>query len=129
MAAHKSSRSCPKRHHRRPVRLRRGRAASRGRRHAILGDRHEGDDAAVREINLFDFIAGQMQELALGDRNDLQMRLEQRKIPRPQRGQETIAVMLVLICHFGLTPPSARRSRRVVRSRRPVLEIAMVTAT
>jgi hypothetical protein len=35
------------------------------------------------------------------------MRLEQRKIPRWQRGQETIAVMLVLICHFGPTPPCA----------------------
>ena len=68
----------------------------------------------MQEIDLFDFIAGQMQELALGDRNDLQMRLEQRKIPRPQRGQETIAIKLVLICHFGPTPPSARHSRRMV---------------
>jgi hypothetical protein len=33
------------------------------------------------------------------------MRLEPRKIPRPQRGQETIAIMWVLICHFGPTPP------------------------
>ena len=59
----------------------------------------------MQEIDLFDFIAGQMQELAPGDRDDLQMRLERRKIPRPQRGQETIAIMWVLICHFGPTPP------------------------
>jgi hypothetical protein len=83
----------------------------------------------VQEIDLFDFIAGQMQGLAPDDRDDLQMRLERRKIPRPQRGQETIGVMLVLICHFGPTPPSARHSRRLVRSRRPILEIAMVTTT
>ena len=63
----------------------------------------------MQEIDLFDFIAGQMQELTLDDRDDLQMRLEQRKIPRPQRGQETIAVMLVLTwSHVGSTPPSAR---------------------
>jgi hypothetical protein len=61
-----------------------------------------------QEIDLFDVIAGQMQVLALGDRDDLQMWLEQRKIPRPHRGQETIAVMLVLTCHVGPTPPSAR---------------------
>jgi len=72
---------------------------------AVLGDRHKGNDAAVQEIDLFDFIAGQMQELTLDDRDDLQMRLEQRKIPRPQRGQETIAVMLVLTwSHVGSTP-------------------------
>jgi hypothetical protein len=41
----------------------------------------------------------------------LQMGLEQRIIPRPQRRQETIASMLVLIwIHVGLTPPSARHS-------------------
>jgi hypothetical protein len=83
----------------------------------------------VQEIDLFDFIAGQMQELAPRDWDDLQMRLEPRKIPRPQRGQETIAIMWVLICHFGPTPPSARHSRRMVRSRRSILEIAIVTAT
>ena len=81
--------------------------ARRGDCIAVLGDRHEGDDAAVQEIDLFDFIAGQMEKLAPCDRDDLQMRLEQRKIPRWQRGQETIAVMLVLICHFGPTPPCA----------------------
>jgi antitoxin component of MazEF toxin-antitoxin module len=51
----------------------------------------------VQEIDLFDFIAGQMQQLALADGDDLQMGLEQRIIPRPQRRQETIASMLVLI--------------------------------
>jgi hypothetical protein len=36
------------------------------------------------------------------------MRLEKGKIPRPQRGEETIAAMLVLICtHAGLDSPSA----------------------
>ena len=82
----------------------------------------------MQEIDLFDFIAGQMQELAPGDRDDLQMRLERRKIPRPQRGQETIAIMWVLICHFGPTPPSARHSFRLVRSRRPIFGMAMVMA-
>jgi hypothetical protein len=58
----------------------------------------------VQEIDLFDFITGQMQELALADRDDLQVGLKQRKIPRPQRGQETIASMLVLIwIHVGPT--------------------------
>ena len=38
-----------------------------------------------------------MQELALAYGDDLQMGLEQRIVPRPQRGQETIAPMLVLI--------------------------------
>jgi hypothetical protein len=51
----------------------------------------------VQEIDLLDFIAGQVQEIALRDGDDLQMGLEQRKIPRPQCGQETIASMLVLI--------------------------------
>jgi hypothetical protein len=79
-----------------------------------FGDRHQGNDAFVQEIDLFDFIAGQMQALALADGNDLQMRLEQRKIRRPQRGQETIASMLVLIwIHVGLTSLSARQSTPV----------------
>jgi hypothetical protein len=51
----------------------------------------------VQEIDLFDFLAGQVQELALADGDDLQMGLEQRIVPRPQRGQETIASMRVLI--------------------------------
>jgi hypothetical protein len=68
-------------------------------------------------MDLFDFITGQMQELALADRDDLQVGLKQRKIPRPQRGQETIASMLVLIwIHVGPTSPSARHSTPV-RSR------------
>jgi hypothetical protein len=33
------------------------------------------------------------------------MGLEQRKIPRPQRGKETIAAMLVLIWTHWPTPP------------------------
>jgi hypothetical protein len=58
----------------------------------------------MRKIDLFDFFAGQMQELALVDGNDLQMGLEQRIILRSQCGQETIASMLVLICtHIRLT--------------------------
>jgi hypothetical protein len=45
------------------------------------------------------------------------MGFEQRIIPRPQRGQETIASMLVLIwIHVGPTSPSARYSTPV-RSR------------
>jgi hypothetical protein len=40
-----------------------------------------------------------VQELTLANGHDLQMRLEQRKIPRPQRHQETIASMLVLWSH------------------------------
>src|SRR6476469_5635663 len=47
-----------------------------------------------------------MQIFTLSDRDDLQMRLEQRKIPRPHRGQETIAVMLVLIYHVGRQLPT-----------------------
>jgi hypothetical protein len=46
----------------------------------------------VQEIDLFDFIAGQVQELALADGDDLQMGLEQSVISRPQRGQETLPV-------------------------------------
>jgi hypothetical protein len=38
--------------------------------------RHQGDDAPVQEIDVFDFLAGQMQELALADADDLQIRLE-----------------------------------------------------
>jgi hypothetical protein len=60
-----------------------------------------------------DFITGQMQELALADGDDLQVGLKQRKIPRPQRGQKTIASMLVLTwIHVGRTSPSARHSTR-----------------
>jgi hypothetical protein len=51
----------------------------------------------VQEIDLFDFISGQVQELALANGHNLQMGLEQRIVPQPQRGQETIASMLVLI--------------------------------
>jgi hypothetical protein len=62
----------------------------------------------VQEIDLFDFIAGQMQELALADGDDLQMGLEQHIIPRPQRRQETIASMLVLIwSHAAVCPTQA----------------------
>jgi hypothetical protein len=62
---------------------------------------------------LFDFIAGQMQELAGCDGDSLQMRLEKRKISRPQRGQETIAAMLLLIwTHAGPDSASARIPRR-----------------
>jgi len=69
----------------------------------------------VQEIDLFDFIAGQVQELALADGDDLQMGFEQRIIPRPQRGQETIASVLVLIwIHVGPTSPSARDSTPTV---------------
>ena len=32
----------------------------------------------MQEIDVFDFLAGQMQELALADADDLQIRLEQR---------------------------------------------------
>ena len=71
--------------------------ARRGDCLSLRGERHQGNDATVQEIDLFDFIAGQMQELALADGNDLQMGLEQHIIPRPQRRQETIASMLVLI--------------------------------
>ena len=55
----------------------------------------------MQEIDLFDFLAGQMQELALGDEDDLQMRFEQRIIRRPQRGQETIASMLLVGIHLA----------------------------
>ena len=51
----------------------------------------------MQEIDLFDFLSGQVQELALAYGDDLQMGFEQRIVPRPQRGQETIAPMLVLI--------------------------------
>jgi hypothetical protein len=85
--------------------------ARRGDCIPIPGDRRQGNDAPVQEVDRFDFIAGQVQELALADGDDLQMRLEKRKIPRPQRGQQTIASMLVLIWrHVGPTSPSARHS-------------------
>jgi hypothetical protein len=43
-----------------------------------------------------------MQEVALADDDDLQMRLEQRIILQPQRGEETIASMLVVVgIHVG----------------------------
>jgi hypothetical protein len=67
----------------------------------LIGDRHQGDDAAVQEIDMFDFLAGQMQERALADEDDLQMRLEQHIILGPQRGQETIASMLLVGIHVG----------------------------
>ncbi len=51
----------------------------------------------MQEMDLFDFLSGQVQKLALAYGDDLQMGLEQRIVPRPQRGQETIASMLVLI--------------------------------
>jgi hypothetical protein len=50
---------------------------------------------------MFDFLAGQMQERALADEDDLQMRLEQHIILGPQRGQETIASMLLVGIHVG----------------------------
>ncbi len=58
--------------------------ACRGDCVPVTRDRNQGNDAAVQEIDLFDFIAGQMQELALADGDDLQMGLEQRIIPRLQ---------------------------------------------
>jgi hypothetical protein len=82
--------------------------ARRGDCVPVIGDHNQGNDAFVQEIDLFDFITGQMQELALPDGDDLQMGLKQRIIPRSQRRQETIASMLVLIwIQVGLTPPSA----------------------
>jgi hypothetical protein len=48
---------------------------------------HKGNREAPRQV----------QEVALAYGDDLQMGLEQRIVPRPQRGQETIAPMLVLI--------------------------------
>src|SRR5258707_6128738 len=65
-----------------------------------------------------------MQELALAYGHDLQMRLQKRKIPRPQRGQETIASILVLIwSHVGPNSPSARDSTHVCRDHQPILEV------
>jgi hypothetical protein len=58
---------------------------------------------------LFDCLAGQVQELALVDPDNLQMRLQQGKIRRPQRGQETIASMLLVGIHVGPTFPLDRR--------------------
>ena len=55
----------------------------------------------MQKIGVFDCLAGQVQELALADPDDLQMRLQQRKIWRPQRGQETIASMLLVGIHVG----------------------------
>jgi hypothetical protein len=50
----------------------------------------------VQEIDLYDFSSGPVQELALADGDDLQIGLKQCIVPRLQRGQETIASMLVL---------------------------------
>jgi Integrase core domain len=68
-----------------PLPWRSAAGARRGDCTPILGDRHQGNDASVQEIDLFDFITGQVQELALADGDDLQMGLEQRIIPRPRR--------------------------------------------
>jgi hypothetical protein len=62
-------------------------------------------------MDLFDFISGQVQEVALTYGDDLQMGLEQRIVPRPQRGQETIASMLVLIrIHWADLCRAAKRA-------------------
>jgi len=77
--------------------------------------------ASVQEIDLFDFIAGQGQELALADGDDLQMGLEQRIIPRPQRGQETIASMLVSIwIHVGPTSPTSHANSLASSGNKPI---------
>ena len=78
----------------------------------------------MQEIDLFDFIAGQVQKLALGDWDDLQMGLKYHIIPRPQRRQETIASMLVLIwTHVGPTSPSPKIARQGYGGRLPLCGI------
>ena len=66
-----------------------------------------------------------MQELALGDWDDLQMGLKYHIIPRPQRRQETIASMLVLIwTHVGPTSPSPKIARQGYGGRLPLCGIS-----
>jgi hypothetical protein len=75
----------------------------------------------VQEVNPVDRIAGQVQELALGDGDNLQMRFEQREIPRRQRRQEAIASMLVW-SHLSRAHGLPDSPRRLVRGRRPIPE-------